>query len=169
MLCWLSCFLALCLRSRTALAAENLFFRKQLVLFEEHKTRPRRATDDVRFVMSALGRFFEWRTALRVVQSDTFIRWHRKAFRLFWRWRSRQRGRPKLPPELRALIHRMAAENPIWVEARLPTNCGSTRASSLSLYGRQIPVERTRAEAQAGSKAALGDLRPESRNGNRIE
>jgi hypothetical protein len=28
-------FLALCLRSRTALAAENLFLRKQLALFEE--------------------------------------------------------------------------------------------------------------------------------------
>jgi len=28
-------FLALCLRSRAALAAENLFLRKQLALFEE--------------------------------------------------------------------------------------------------------------------------------------
>jgi hypothetical protein len=112
-------FLALCLRSRAALAAENLFLRKQLALLEERKTQPRRATDAVRFVMSALSRFFEWRNALRVVKPDTFIRWHRKGFRLFWRWKSRQRGRPKLPPDLRALIRRMAAENPIWGEARI--------------------------------------------------
>src|SRR5690349_10724292 len=73
-------FLALCFRSRAALAAENLFLRKQLALFEERKVQPHRATDGVRFVMSALGSLFEWRGALRVVKPDTFIRWHRKGF-----------------------------------------------------------------------------------------
>jgi putative transposase len=78
-------FLALCLWSRAALAAENLFLRKQLALYEEGQVRPHRATDAVRFVMCALGRLFEWRSALRVVKPDTFTRWHRKGFRLFWR------------------------------------------------------------------------------------
>jgi putative transposase len=112
-------FLALCLRSRAALAAENLFLRKQLALFEERKAQPNRATDAMRFVMSALGRLFDWRGALLVVKTDTFIRWHRKGFRLFWRWKSRPRGRPKLPSNLRQLIRSMAAENPIWGEARI--------------------------------------------------
>ena len=112
-------FLALCLRSRAALAAENLFLRKQLALFEERMAQPHRATDAVRFVMSTLGRLFEWRSALRVVKPDTFIRWHRKGFRPFWRWKSRPRGRPRLPRDLRELIRRMAAENPIWGEARI--------------------------------------------------
>ena len=111
--------LALCFRSRAALAAENLFLRKQLALFEERKAKPRRATDSIRFVMAALGRLFAWRPALRVVKPDTFIRWHRKGFRLFWRWKSRPRGRPRLPSNLRQLILRMAAENPIWGEARI--------------------------------------------------
>ena len=71
-------FLALCLRSRAALAAENLFLRKQLALFEERKTQPHRANDAVRFVMSALGRLFDWRNALRVVKPNTFVCWHRK-------------------------------------------------------------------------------------------
>jgi hypothetical protein len=52
-------FLELCLLSRAALAAENLFLRKQLALFEERKAHPHRATDAVRFVMSALGRLFD--------------------------------------------------------------------------------------------------------------
>ncbi len=69
--------------------------------------------------MAALGRLFAWRPALRVVKADTFIRWHRKGFRLFWRWKSRPRGRPRLPNNLRQLILRMAAENPIWGEARI--------------------------------------------------
>jgi hypothetical protein len=88
-------FLALCLRSRAALAAENLFLRKQLALFEERKAQLRRATDAVRFVMSTLGTFFDWPHALRVVKPDTFIRWHRKGFRLLWLWKSTPRGRPK--------------------------------------------------------------------------
>jgi putative transposase len=43
---------------RAALAAENLFLRKQLALFEERKAKPHRATDSIRFVMAALGRLF---------------------------------------------------------------------------------------------------------------
>ena len=107
-------FLTLCVRSRSALAAENLFLRKQLALYEERKMQPHLATDAVRFVMCALGRLFEWRSALRVVKPDTFTRWHRKGFRLFWRWKSRPKGRPTLPRNLRELIRRMAADNPIW-------------------------------------------------------
>jgi putative transposase len=87
-------FVSLCLRSRTALAAENLFLRKQLTMFEERKVQPHRATDAVRFVMSALSRLFAWRGALRVVKPDTFVRWHRKGFRLFWRWKSMPRAGP---------------------------------------------------------------------------
>jgi hypothetical protein len=112
-------FLVLCFRPRAALAAENLFLRKQLALFEERKAHPQRATDAVRFVMSALARLFEWRNALRVVEPETLIRWHRKGFRLFWRWKSRPRGRPKLPSNLRQLIRSMAADNPISGEGRI--------------------------------------------------
>jgi len=35
-------FVALLTRSRTALAAENLFLRKQLAFYQERKIRPRR-------------------------------------------------------------------------------------------------------------------------------
>jgi hypothetical protein len=36
-------------------------------------------------------------------------------FQLFWRWRSRARGgRPKTTAEIRALIRRLAEENPTW-------------------------------------------------------
>jgi hypothetical protein len=101
------------------LSAENLFLRKQLALFEARKAKPHRATDAVRIVMSALGSLFAWHGALRVVKLDTFVRWHRKGFRLFWRWKSRRRGRPRLPRDLRELIRRMAAENPIWGEDRI--------------------------------------------------
>jgi hypothetical protein len=37
--------------SRTALAAETLFLRKQLALFQERKVKPRRADDSTRWMM----------------------------------------------------------------------------------------------------------------------
>ena len=64
--------------------------------------------------MVILGRMFSWRDALVNVQPDTFIRWHRKGFRLLWRWKSRPVGRPRIPKDLRRLIQEMAAENPTW-------------------------------------------------------
>jgi hypothetical protein len=106
-------------RSRSALAAENLFLRKQLALFQERKVKPHRADDATRWMMASLSRMFQWRDALVNVKPDTPIRWHRKGFRLFWRWKSRPVGRPRLPKDLQGLIRKMAAENPTWGEERI--------------------------------------------------
>src|SRR5215831_6230923 len=111
--------LVLVSRSRRALAAENLFLRKQLALFQERKVKPHRADDSTRLIMVILGRLFAWRDALVNVQPDTFLRWHRKGFRLLWRWKSRPVGRPRIPKDLRRLIQEMAAENPTWGEERI--------------------------------------------------
>jgi hypothetical protein len=35
-----------------------------------------------------LSRFFDWSDALAIVKPNTFTRWHRIGFRLFWRWKS---------------------------------------------------------------------------------
>src|ERR1700758_922935 len=93
--------LVLVSRSRRALAAENLFLRKQLALFQERKVKPHRADDSTRLLMVILGPMFSWRDALVNVKPDTFIRWHRKGFRLLWRWKSRPLGRPRIPVDLR--------------------------------------------------------------------
>ena len=111
--------LLLALRPRAALAAENLFLRKQLALFQERKVKPRRADDAARWLMAAVSRLFDWRMALVVVKPDTLIRWHRKGFRLFWRWKSKPTGRPRLPRDIQQLIRKMAAENPTWGEERI--------------------------------------------------
>ncbi len=98
--------------SRRALAAENLFLRKQLALFQERQVKPRRADDSARWTMATLSRMFPWRAALVNVKADTLIRWHRNGFRLFWHWKSKPTGRPRLPKDLRQRIRAMAAENP---------------------------------------------------------
>ena len=50
--------LVLAARSRRELAAENLYLRKQLALFQERKVKPRRAHDSTRLIMVILGRSF---------------------------------------------------------------------------------------------------------------
>jgi len=111
-------FLRLCRHPAPVLAAENLFLRKQLALYQERHVHPRRATNATRLALVWLSRWFNWRQALAMVQPDTFLRWHRQGFRLFWRWKS-QPGRPPIPPELQALIRQIARDNPTWGQERI--------------------------------------------------
>ena len=111
-------WLVLLFRSTEAVRAENLFLRRQLALFIERGARPRRVDAATRVSLVLLARFFEWRSALVVVQPATLLRWHGAGWRLFWRLKSRP-GRPPIPQELRALIRRMAKENPLWGEERI--------------------------------------------------
>ena len=105
-------------RSRTALIAENLFLRKQLAFYQERETRPRRLTNAARLWLVPWSRFFDWKSSLVVVKPATLIGWHRKAFRLFWKWKSRP-GRPRIPLKLRQLFVQMVRENPTWGEGRI--------------------------------------------------
>jgi putative transposase len=111
-------FLRLCLQSPAALAAENLFLCKQLAFYQERHIKPRRATNATRLALVWLGRWFDWRPALAVVQPATCTRWHHQGFRLFWRWTSHS-GRPPIRPDLQVLIRRMAQDNPTWGEERI--------------------------------------------------
>src|SRR5664280_1712375 len=103
-------FLNVVVRSRTAVAAEVVFLRKQLAYYQEHQIRPRRLTGAARLSLVLWSQLFEWKEALIVVTPRTFVRWHRKAFKLYWRWKSRG-GRPPLPQDIRQLIARMVREN----------------------------------------------------------
>jgi hypothetical protein len=58
---------------------------------------------------------------LVVIQPDTVVRWHREGLRRYWTWTSRRRrvGRPCTQAEIRAVVRRMAAENPTWGAPRV--------------------------------------------------
>jgi transposase InsO family protein len=112
-------FASTVIRSHANLAAENLFLRKQLALYVEREVKPRRADDATRIVLVGLSWLIDWRRVLTIVKPDTLIRWHRRGFRLFWRWKSRPRGRPRVPADLRRLIADMATANRTWGEERI--------------------------------------------------
>src|SRR5262245_57297461 len=72
----------------------------------------------MRFTLARLSLWFDWQKALIVFKPDTLIRWHRKGFRLFLKWKSRPRGRPPVPANVQKLIKEMALNNPTWGEER---------------------------------------------------
>jgi putative transposase len=111
-------FLGLCLRPSPALAAENLFLRKQLALYQEHHVTPRRVTHATRVALVWLSPWFNWPSALVVVQPETFQRWRRQGCHLFWRDTSCP-GRPPIPVELQGLIRQMARDNLTWGQRRI--------------------------------------------------
>jgi putative transposase len=113
-------FLRGLLAGRAALAAENLALRQQLAVLRRATPRPKLRRRD-RLFWAALSRLWHgWRTALALVKPATVLRWHRRGFRLFWRWKScGKSGRPPLAAAMRALIRRMARENPLWGAPRV--------------------------------------------------
>jgi putative transposase len=110
--------LRLGLRSRTSLAAQNLFLRKQLALYQEREVKARRTDNPTRLTLVLLSRWFNWRDSLTVVRPRTFVAWHRNGFRHFWRWKS-EAGRRPIPLELQKLIRKMACDNPSRGEERI--------------------------------------------------
>jgi len=108
-------------RDREALVAEHLLLRQQLaVLTRPTRKRPRLRARDKLFWVVACALRRDWRRHLVVVRPESVIRWHRQAWRLVWRWRSRgPLGRARLSAEVRELIATMAHDNPRWGSERI--------------------------------------------------
>ena len=61
-----------------------------------------------------------WKDLLIVVKPETFKKWHREGFRIYWRRKSKSKlGKPRISPEAIALIHQMAIENRTWSAKRI--------------------------------------------------
>src|SRR6202521_6316100 len=104
--------------SHSAIAAENLFLRKQLAFYQEHKIRPRRlSTQPASPSCCGLG----CSTGGRPWRSSSPIPSFAGSEKLTngsGRGKSRA-GRPRLPENIRRLIVGMVKEKPTWGEARI--------------------------------------------------
>jgi hypothetical protein len=116
----------LSLRSRAALQLEILALRHQLHVLQRRRRRRLRLTQTDRLLWVWLSSVWTpWRSALMIVKPDTVIAWHRRAFRLWWTWKSRHHlGRPSVPPEVRTLIRTMSQANPLWGAPRIHGELG---------------------------------------------
>lgn len=119
---WVLLSLAGLFRSRASLVAENVCLRQQLIVLQRKQLRPGLTDRDRLFWILMLRLFPEWREALLFVTPATVLRWHRRGWKAYWRWRSRSRkprGRRRVPQEVRNLIRRMASENRLWGQKRI--------------------------------------------------
>jgi len=110
------CTLRSLFRSHTALVQENLALRSQLALFHHQVLtgkRPKpKTTPAFRRLWAVLSRLWaDWKSVLVVVRPETVIKWHRTAFRLYWRRKSRHKGRPQVSPAIIDAIKRIHNEN----------------------------------------------------------
>jgi len=114
-------------RTRTALQAEVLALRHQLLVLQRRNQKQRlRLSVADRLLWVWLSRIWpDWRSALCIVKPETVITWHRKGFRLYWSWKSRPRqGRPPVSTGVRELIRRMSRANPGWGAPRVHGELG---------------------------------------------
>src|SRR6266851_589282 len=137
-------------RPRAALQAENLVLRHQLNVLRR-KSPKRLAFGNVdRLVFTALYRVAPGvLDALKILNPQTVIRWHRAGFQAYWRWKSRARGgRPKTPADIRQLIRAMSIANPLWGAPRihgellkLGIDVGQTTVAKYMARGREPPSQ----------------------------
>jgi hypothetical protein len=108
-------------RSRSRLQTENLFLRHQLNIALRRAPSRIRLSGSDRALLVLITKFWPNLVGMaRLVQPETILRWHRAGFRVFWRWKSRNRaGRPKIDRGLHDLIRRISTENPLWGASRI--------------------------------------------------
>jgi len=100
---------------------EIIALRHQLGVLQRKVPGRSRLKMTDRWLWVALSRFWsDWRSSLVIVKPGTVVAWHRKGFRLYWTWKSRQRiGRPKINTEVREIIQKMSRANPLWGAPRI--------------------------------------------------
>ena len=106
-------------RSEAANEVELLVLRHELAVLRRQVVRPNCRPAD-RMFLAALARILHReRWGSLFVRPETIRRWHRSLLARRWTYPHRRPGRPATDADLRALIVRLARENPGWGYRRI--------------------------------------------------
>ncbi len=146
----LTWFLKTRLLSNTAKDLEILALRSQLALVQKDilagKMPKPRFKPALRCFWVLLAKIFPaWQEALVLVKPETVIRWHKTAFKFFWRIKFRKAGRPQISAQTIALIKRLHQENPLLSPEKIHeqlVNLGVTDAPAPNTIAKYLPTVR---------------------------
>ena len=97
------------------LTAENLALRHQLIVLKRNHNRPQLKERDRVFWKVLSNIWPRWRDSIVIVQPETVIRWHKRAFRFYWRHKSGggKPGRPRMDVEVKSMVLKLSAATPL--------------------------------------------------------
>ena len=103
------------------LALQNVALRQQLVVMQRNSRKPQIRNPDRLFWVLLSRLWSNWKDSLIIIKPQTVVAWHRKGFKLFWKYKSRSKnpGRPPICKEIRDLVKKMADANPLWGAPRI--------------------------------------------------
>jgi hypothetical protein len=94
------------------LKLEVIFLTKQIEILQRTDPKLKFRITDRMFFSLMKDWLSNWKERMFIVKPDTVIKWHRTAFKFYWRWKSQYKGgRPKVSRKVIALIKQMANEN----------------------------------------------------------
>jgi putative transposase len=119
MLARVASWLALLARADAAKNVEILVLRHEVAVLRRHNQRPTLTWLDRAF-LSAFARLLPMQLRqLRLVSPRTLLRWHAQLVARRWTYPRRHPGRPPIAQPVRALVLRLARENPRWGYRRI--------------------------------------------------
>jgi len=137
-------------KTKIQLLLEVIMLAKQLEIYQRTDPKLNIKRTDRMFFSLMMDWLSNWKERLFIVNPETIIKWHRTAFRYYWRWKSQHKGgRPKVSREMIALIKQMANENPKWGAPRIHGELQKLGFDiSESTVQRYIPKSRKRTDGQ---------------------
>ena len=106
-------------RSDTTKDIEILVLRHELAVLKRRTSRPRMTWTDRALIAALTSLLPRPRRLGLLVTPATMLRWHRQLVTPRWTTTPARPGRPAIPAGLRALVIRLATENPAWGYRRI--------------------------------------------------
>ena len=100
-------------KTKMQLRLEVIMLAKQSEIYQRTNPKLKISRTDRMIFSQMMDILSNWKERLFIVKPDTVIKWHRTAFKFYWRWKSKPKGeRPRISREVINPIKQMANDNP---------------------------------------------------------
>jgi hypothetical protein len=150
-------WITLLARSEASKDAEILVLRHQLLVLRRQVRAPKPSWADRAIICALARRIPRTGRVFLCVTPRTLLRWHADLVRRRWTYPKPELGRPPTRPTIRALVLRLAAENPAWGYRRIT---GTSRPGPEGGRGNSLadPAQGRHRPGPAPIRAELGPV-----------